>query len=387
MKSFIVTLLICSVFLFTNCDNTSTSTAPRATTLEDVSDAEPYTVDESTTLPPTVTLNAPEEEKSTMSESVEARIDAEIKRQLKLNPELPALNEVAASYNNITVKVFTGLADATGGETYMVDNAKFVVEAITDIIKTYMSNETDLVFLIDKTGSMSDDIAEIKKSITAIIEQIAPFENTRVGFAFYGDINIDKATWYSKVNLSDDFTAAKKIIASTYTTGGGNLEESVYDGVAKTIKEMNWEEGRRRVILLIGDAPSLEPPYSEFTMDDVIKMAKDESVSMNFYPIVIGLSGSINGVGKLAEVPTTDAAIIASIAPNPATNYTLLKATATGKYTVEIFDINGKLIQTKKFNDNNTSIMTDELATGVYVIRLYDEDNKKIDSKKLVVRH
>ena len=250
-----------------------------------------------------------------------------------------------------------------------------------------MSNETDLVFLIDKTGSMSDDIAEIKKSITAIIEQIAPFENTRVGFAFYGDKNIDKATWYSKVNLSDDFTAAKKIIASTHTTGGGNLEESVYDGVAKTIKEMNWEEGRRRVILLIGDAPSLEPPYSEFTMDDVIKMAKDESVSMNFYPIVIGLSGSINGVGKLAEVPTTDAAIIASIAPNPATNYTLLKATATGKYTVEIFDINGKLIQTKKFNDNNTSIMTDELATGVYVIRLYDEDNKKIDSKKLVVRH
>lgn len=344
------------------------------------------TVTDEPETPPAVVINGKRKERTDLSRDLEAEIEAEIERQLKLNPELPTLNTVAEAYENVTVKMFSDIAASTGGETYMIDNARFIVEAVTSIIENYMTAETDLVFLIDKTGSMTDDIQEIRKSINTIIEAIEPFEHARVGFAFYGDKNVDGFNWFHMMPLTQDLASSKKVMERATTVGGGDGPESVYDGIARTIEEMNWSEGRRRVILLIGDAPALDKPKSDYDLTEIIEMTKAEKVAMNFYPVVIGIKGTLNKVAKPAEIKTEPKELISQISPNPATNMALLKTNTVSDYTVEVFDINGKLIESKNFNDNNVPIYTDTYPTGVYIIRLIDQTNKSVDTQKLVVK-
>ncbi len=383
-------LLTCTVLLFTNCDNTTSpvTTGAPSTTIEKATPIDPFFgAEKDITVFQSVTLNAKRKNKTELGKTLDREIEAEIQRQLKLNPDLPLLNNVADAYNNLTISLYTELAKATGGEAYSIEDATFVVKAITEIIKTYMTDETDLVFLIDKTGSMSDDLEQIKKSINAIIDQIAAFENTRIGFAFYGDKNADKEAWYNSTPLAGEFTLAKKTVNALTVVGGGDGPESVNDGIAKTITEMNWLSGRRRVILLLGDAPSLEPPFADHSLEDVIAMAKSENVTMNFYPIIIGLRGNIKGISK-AKTPIIESPdIITSIAPNPATNFALLKTNTSADYTVEVFDISGKLMFTKKFNDNNVGLLTDELITGVYIARIINNSDNTVDTEKFVVKH
>ncbi len=392
MKSLFSLLLICSFFLFTHCDNSASApaTGSASTTLAKsaTTDPDPFAEASSSSAIPvsTTELRSTKKGPSAFSADLEDAVDAEIQRQLALNPDLPELNSVAAAYDNVTVSLFTSIAEETGGQAYMIDNASFVVEAITDIIRSYMTAETDLVFLIDKTGSMSDDIDTIKKSVKTIIETLKPFNNARIGFAFYGDKYADSSRWFTKVDLNKDFNAGTKIINNIKTTGGGDTPESVNDGIAKTINEMNWEPGKRRVILLIGDAPSLEPPYADYSLEEVITLAKNQDVMMNFYPVVIGIQGSVKGIVKPRSISAEKEKIITTIAPNPATNYTLIKTGESDDYTVEIFDINGQLMWSKNFHDNNCAVMTDAYPTGVYIARILNNTDLSVDTKKFIVK-
>ncbi len=386
MRSTSTLLLACFVLLFSNCDNSVDPEAytARSTTLDRTESAD------SIPIPPVVTINARDKDGAPappdmISAKIDAEVEAEIARQLKIDPDLPEYTTVSEAYDNITVQVFSGIASATGGETYMIDNAALVVGAITEIIHSYMTAKTDLVFLIDKTGSMSDDILKIRNSVTTIIDAIEPFEDARVGFAFYGDKNVDE-NWYHLSKLTDDFSACKEVIKHVTTTGGGDGPESVYDGIALTLEKMNWDADRRRMILLIGDAPALEKPLSDYDLYTIIGMTKEADVTMNFYPVVIGIKGTLAKAEKVEVIKTSSATLISSLNPNPATNLALLKTDATGDYSVEIFDISGKLIDSKKFHDNNIPIYTDSYPTGVYIVRLLDLNEHTVDTRKLVVK-
>lgn len=387
MRSVFTLLLACSVLLFSNCDSSidsETTYGMRSSTLHaGTTDSIPISADISIHVKNHDGSPAPPD---SISAQVESAIDAEIARQLKLNPDIPEYMEVSEAYENMTVQVFSEIAAASGGETFMIENAELVVGAITDIIRSYMSGETDLVFLIDKTGSMSDDINKIQRSIKLIISMIEPFPDARVGFAFYGDKNVD-SNWFHYTALTSDFDACKKTVKNIRLSGGGDGPESVYDGIALTIEKMNWEGDHRRMILLIGDAPPLEKPGSDYDLAAIIDMTREAGVTMNFYPVVIGVTGDADVVKKIEVVKPTPASIISSLSPNPATNLSLLKTTVISDYVVEVFDINGRLIDRKTFHDHNIPIYTDSYSTGVYIVRLIDLNNKTTESRKLVVKH
>ena len=394
MKSFTLVLFACSVFLFSQCDNTTTvsPTTGTSTTLEKFADDPPADLialaDGTKDSDPksTATINGKKKDRTALDIDLKKAIDDEIERQLKIDPDLPSLNTAEDAFSKLTIELFMDLSKATGGETYLIQNASYVVEAISEIIRNYMSSETDLVFVIDKTGSMRDDIDEIKNSVNKIIKAIDDYDNTRVGFTFYGDKNADGNKWFNKYELTDDFEKAKNVIKNISTVGGGDEPESVNDGLAKTIQEMNWGEGRRRVILLLGDAPSIKPPFSDYVLEDIIAMAKEENVVMNFYPVVIGMRGSLEGILKAKEIVAEPKPIISTLGPNPATNYTLVKTGEIADYTCEVFDINGKLFYTKNFHDDNISIMTDQFPSGVYIVRILNTTNSTVDTKKFVVK-
>jgi len=145
----------------------------------------------------------------------------------------------------------------------------------------------DLVFVIDTTGSMSDEIREVKMHISNIIEDIkngTPAPDIRVGFVIYRDYADQENEYLYKLYLlTDDFKVVLSNLEEIRASGGGDYEEAVTVGLDVAINMMNWRElddesveyddqqnpifsdsTVRRMMFLIGDAsPRTNPFYDD----------------------------------------------------------------------------------------------------------------------------
>jgi hypothetical protein len=148
----------------------------------------------------------------------------------------------------------------------------------------------DLVFVIDTTGSMSDEIREVKMHIKNVIETIlagTPKPDISIGFVIYRDYPDQEQEYVYKVFLmTTDIEAVMAYLKEIDANGGGDEEETVTIGLDVAINEMNWRvvdangtEGAiigydsnqnpiyastspvKRMMFLIGDAPPRTREY------------------------------------------------------------------------------------------------------------------------------
>lgn len=314
--------------------------------------------------------------------------DAEIERQMLLNPELPKIKGLKKLIDETEVQLFNNIADASEGELYCIDNAEYLVPAIIDVFTNYGESGIDLVILMDRSTSMNDDLLAVKNGLTEIINVLEQFKPIRIGLVFYADKNTDGKKWLQAHPLTENTDEIRSIIQNTRTYGGGyDLPESVNDAIMYTLNDMNWSFTARRLVLLIGDAPSLEPPLSEFTTTEVLNCIARYNVTMNIYPIVIGLKEGINSKVGIADIEPKSSEIIKTIYPNPADNIMLLHTQSAGNYTAQLFDINGNLLQSKSFTGDNFTFYTWDLPPGVYIARIINEADKTADTIKFIVQH
>ena len=128
----------------------------------------------------------------------------------------------------------------------------------------------DLVFVIDTTGSMADDIAKVKESAAKIVDEVkGVVPSFRIGIVDYRDhpgAGGDAGDYPSRTVLAmtSDTAAILAGINSLTVAGGGDLPESVYSGVNHAISMKDglgqWRGGdNRKVVLLFGDAAPHEP--------------------------------------------------------------------------------------------------------------------------------
>jgi Mg-chelatase subunit ChlD len=134
----------------------------------------------------------------------------------------------------------------------------------------------DIVFVIDTTGSMDDDIEAVKQSATQIISEAHKKDSdTRIGIVLFQDFP-DQGTDYVSMTalpLTKDEVAANAAIQSITVGGGGDTPEAVYSGLMHAIRGEKglgkWHEGRKNIILL-GDAPGKDPePNTGYTLASV----------------------------------------------------------------------------------------------------------------------
>ena len=143
----------------------------------------------------------------------------------------------------------------------------------------------DIVFVIDSTGSMSDEIREVKMHIRNIIEDLqngTPPPDMLVGFVAYRDYQDEEDEYiYRMYLLTSDIDEALSNLDEIDASGGGDYKEVVTIGLDIAINEMNWRESddnityddnqnpifsntsTRRMIFLIGDAPPRTKPYQD----------------------------------------------------------------------------------------------------------------------------
>lgn len=288
----------------------------------------------------------------------------------RISIHVPPLYDKAAFDTGATA-TFRDLARATGGDLHLLVNSRLIAGEIANIIRRHAADGADLLILMDKTGSMSDDLAAVKTGLSQIIRGVRTHKDVRLAFALYGDKNVDTAVeWFSYQNFEHNYEAAQAFIDTMEVTGGGDWEESVYDGFFEANKTGFWRSGRQRMVILIGDAPPLEKPLSDYTLHDVIREATATGTRMNFYPIVV--TPTVDDPGDPAPAVkkfTDDKKLITSLYPNPATNVVNVDFNAEDTYSIEVFSSTGAKVYGESFTGRLWHHDVSSLGNGTYLVR------------------
>jgi hypothetical protein len=206
-------------------------------------------------------------------------------------PEEEKPIEEPERYDDRTVDTFKDIANETGGKNLISESPENlpekIIQAINDATKGYDGDDLDLIFAIDSTGSMSDDIDYVKQELKSILRTITDqFQFANLGMVLYKDRGDD---FVSKTYpFTQDLTRFKMQIDSVRPEGGGDKPEAIIDALETAIKDFSWTAGKR-VIILMGDAPPHE--YSvdgkRKTIKDIYDMAKNHDITIQIYTITV----------------------------------------------------------------------------------------------------
>jgi hypothetical protein len=119
----------------------------------------------------------------------------------------------------------------------------------------------DVLFCLDTTGSMSDEISVAKSTILDIAEAVAegnPRPLVRYALVIYRDLGDDFVT-----RTFDFMTAAElsSVLGNVDAGGGGDYRESVSEALHRSVHDVSWDlDNATKAIYLIGDAP----PHTDY---------------------------------------------------------------------------------------------------------------------------
>lgn len=142
----------------------------------------------------------------------------------------------------------------------------------------------DLVFVIDTTSSMSDDIAAVKAASTDIINSIdSKVTDYRIALVDYRDFPVSPYGGsgdypaMTRLAFTADKTAAISAINALSLGWGADWQESVYSALRHAILDPSvggWRGGGSKQIILMGDAPPHDPePFTGYSLKDVVDAA------------------------------------------------------------------------------------------------------------------
>lgn len=186
----------------------------------------------------------------------------------------------------------------------------------------------DIMWAVDATGSMGDEISYLK---TELLDVIARVQRTnkdltiRMGATFYRD-NSD-AYLVKSSGLSPDIQSTVAYIQDQYADGGGDTPEAVHSALEEVVFRQKWSgEAVARICFLILDASPHQTPEVTASMQRSIQEAarkgirivpvsasgiqKDTEFLMKFFGLATNGSYVFltdhSGVGNKHLEPTTD---------------------------------------------------------------------------------
>lgn len=159
----------------------------------------------------------------------------------------------------------------------------------------YVPANVDIVFAVDATGSMGDEIDYLKAEVLDILGKIEDkYDNLNInlGSIFYRD------TWDSyivrKSKLSPDFDKTDAFIKEQVANGGGDFPEAVDRALQSAVNEMNWSENAvSRILFLILDAPPHEDPHVKNRLKEI--SARAAMMGIRIIPV------TCSGIDKSTE--------------------------------------------------------------------------------------
>ena len=166
------------------------------------------------------------------------------KIEKSLYPELVYVNENSQEQTSDT--------DSNQTQEPAVKKAKseYIGETIEGEGKLYKN--MDIMFILDTTGSMGDEMLFLQKEFNDIAEETGT-QNVRYSVNFYRD---DGDEYVTKCNdFTTDIAALQQALNAENAEGGGDAPEAVDKILEETILGANWNEEAVKIAFLIFDAP------------------------------------------------------------------------------------------------------------------------------------
>ena len=150
---------------------------------------------------------------------------------------------------------------------------------LVSIVKTPEAkkpNGVQVMFIIDTTGSMGDELAFLQKDFSKIAEDVGT-DGVTYSVNFYRD---DEDEYVTRCNgFTDDISRVREIIGAEVSEGGGDEPEAVAQILKETITDNDeWSEDAAKVAFMIFDAPPHEG--TEDTLKQAIETAARKGIRL-----------------------------------------------------------------------------------------------------------
>ena len=133
-----------------------------------------------------------------------------------------------------------------------------------------------VLFIVDTTGSMADEIAYLQKDFSAIAERVGS-EGVQWSVSFYRDEGDDYVTRHNP--FTSDVAEIQRKLNAEYADGGGDEPEAVARVLRECLSERSdWESAAAKLAFLIFDAPPHEGTDEELRA--AVKAAAEQGVRL-----------------------------------------------------------------------------------------------------------
>lgn len=170
--------------------------------------------------------------------------------------------------------------------TTVIDDLKDFKSGVNEVtlsnIITPPAKEIQLAFMVDATGSMSDELEYLKVELVDVISEVkAENPNTSIvtGSVFYRDQGDQYVTRSSGFTSNTDNTI--NFIKEQFADGGGDYPEAVHTALDESLNSLQWSDhATSRLLFILLDAP---PHYEEQIVSQIhssVKTAAEKGIKL-----------------------------------------------------------------------------------------------------------
>ncbi len=147
----------------------------------------------------------------------------------------------------------------------------------------------DVAFVVDATGSMSDEIRYLQAELLDVVERVKdslPASDLQLGSVFYRDKGEEYLTRVDA--FSGDPSATVNFIQGQSANGGGDTPEAVEDALTDAIETLKWRNNATtRLLFLVLDAP----PHQEAEVIQKMQVLTAKAAALGIQIIPVSCSG------------------------------------------------------------------------------------------------
>lgn len=268
--------------------------------------------------------------------------------------------------------------------------------------------KVDIVWAVDATGSMGDEIEYLKTELLDVIGRAKgnnPELDFRMGTVFYRDKGDDYITKSS--GLSPDISQTVDFIRKQFAGGGGDYPEAVHSALEEAVFSQKWSDNAiARICFLVLDAsPHADQPEVIASMQRSIREAarlgirivpvtasgiqKDTEFLMKFFGLATNgtyvFLTDHSGIGGKHLEPTTDeykVELLNDLLVRVITEYTTIK-TCEGKSSIRFEEDPNQQQQPAPdqalyYPNPASTQFTLELPVAVESVTIYDSEGKAV---------
>ena len=144
------------------------------------------------------------------------------------------------------------------------------------------SKNVELSFIVDATGSMSDELEFLKDDLKDVISKVKNANsglNISTSTVFYRDEGDEYVTRYSP--FTEDINSTVQFINQQRADGGGDFPEAVHSAMNIALNDLQWSENARtRIAFLLLDAPPHEDAQIVSQIRNSVKMASEKGIKI-----------------------------------------------------------------------------------------------------------